>query len=483
MLLHDLLGGVEVLERVGNTDVEILAVAHDSRRTRPGDLFCCIPGAASDGHRFAADAVAAGASALMVERVLGLPVPQVRVESVRRVIGPVSARCSGDPSHGMRVMGVTGTNGKTTTTALVGEIARAAGEEVDVIGTLTAERTTPEAPELQASLAEMCRRGVDAVAMEVSSHALDQHRVDGTRFAAVGFTNLSRDHLDYHGDLDAYFEAKARLFTPEFTDDAAVNIDDRRGDELATRARAAGLNVRTFAIGREADLRIEGIESDGAGSVATLVAAEGRVPIRLPLLGRFNLENAAAAAAIALGAGLPFAAIAPGLARAAPVAGRMERIDAGQPFTVLVDYAHTPDALEHLLLAARDLASGPGRVVVVFGCGGDRDRGKRPEMGRAAGSHADHVVVTSDNPRSEDPASIAAAVAAGVTTGTGTTTRITVELDRRAAIRLAISDAGAGDVIVVAGKGHEAGQTTGTTTVPFDDRVVAREELESFAWM
>jgi UDP-N-acetylmuramoyl-L-alanyl-D-glutamate--2,6-diaminopimelate ligase len=480
VLLHDLLGGVEVLERVGDTDVEILAVSHDSRRTRPGDLFCCISGASADGHRFAAEAVGSGAHALLVERVLPLPVPQIHVESVRRAIGPISARCVGDPSRSMRVVGITGTNGKTTTIRLVGEIARAAGEQVDEIGTLTAERTTPEAPELQASLAEMRARGVETVAMEVSSHALAQHRVDGTRYAAVGFTNLSRDHLDYHGDLDAYFDAKARLFAPEFSDDAAVNLDDPRGDELARRTRAAGLNVRTFALEADADLRIEGIDSDGTGSSATLVAAEGRVPIRLPLLGRFNVENAAAAAAVALSAGLPFDAVAPGFADAPPVAGRMERIVGGQPFTVLVDYAHTPDALEHLLIAGRRLANAHGRVLVVFGCGGDRDRGKRPEMGRVAGMHSDLVVITSDNPRSEDPSSIAAAVAEGVAT---TGVRTTVELDRRAAIRLAIGEAGAGDVVLLAGKGHEVGQTTGPTTVPFDDAVVAREELESLAWM
>ena len=480
MLLHDLLGGVEVLERVGNTDVEILAVNHDSRKTRPGDLFCCISGAAADGHRFAREAVGSGATALVVERVLPLPVPQIRVERVRRVIGPISARCAGDPSHSMRVVGVTGTNGKTTTTHLVGAIARAAGEEFGVIGTLTAERTTPEAPELQASLSQMRERGVETVAMEVSSHALAQHRVDGTRYAAVGFTNLSRDHLDYHGDLDAYFHAKARLFEPEFCDDAAVNLDDPRGDELATLARAAGLNVRTFALDTAADLRIEGIVPDGTGSSATLVAAEGRVPIRLALPGRFNLENAAAAASMALCAGLPFGAVAPGLAQASPIAGRMERIVGGQPFTVLIDYAHTPGALEKVLIAARDLAGADGRVLLVFGCGGDRDRGKRSEMGRIAGMNADLVVVTSDNPRSEDPSSIASAVAEGVAT---TDARATVELDRRVAIRLVMGEAGAGDVVLIAGKGHEVGQTTGTTTVPFDDRVVASEELESVAWM
>jgi UDP-N-acetylmuramoyl-L-alanyl-D-glutamate--2,6-diaminopimelate ligase len=315
--------------------------------------------------------------------------------------------------------------------------------------------------------------------MEVSSHALVQHRVDGTRFAAVGFTNLSREHLDYHTSLDDYFEAKARLFAPEFTGAAAVNVDDDHGQELAARARDAGLRVRSFALDAEADVRIEEICTDVAGSTGRLVTAEGSDAIRLPLLGRFNLENAAAAAAVALSAGLPYAAIAPGLATVGPVKGRMERIDRGQPFTVLVDYAHTPAALEQLVTAGRGLAGAPGRVVVVFGCGGDRDRGKRAEMGRVAGSLADVVVVTSDNPRSEDPAAIASMVVEGVEP-TGCTT--VVEPDRRTAIRLAIADAGPGDVVLIAGKGHESGQTIGAATVPFDDSVVVREELESSAW-
>jgi UDP-N-acetylmuramoyl-L-alanyl-D-glutamate--2,6-diaminopimelate ligase len=479
VLLHELLGGVDVLERVGDTDVEIVSVTHDSRRTGPGDLFCCIRGARADGHRFAPDAVAAGAVALVVESLLPIAVPQVRVERVRRAIGPIAARAAGDPSRAMRVVGITGTNGKTTTTHLVAEIARAAGERADVIGTLTAERTTPEAPELQSSLAQMQQRGIDTVAMEVSSHALEQHRVDGTRFAAVAFTNLSRDHLDYHGTFEAYFEAKARLFGPEFSAAAAVHVDDPRGREVAARAHDAGLAVRTFALEVDADVRIDGIAFDATGSSGTLVAAEGHDEIRLPLLGRFNLENAAAAAAVALSAGLPFAAIGPGLASASPVRGRMELIDDGQPFTVLVDYAHTPTALERALTAGRELTDGHGRVVVVFGCGGDRDRGKRPEMGRVAGAGADLVVVTSDNPRSEDPASIAAMVVEGLAT---TDTPTVVELDRRAAIRLAIAEADAHDVVLIAGKGHESGQAAGATTVPFDDRVVAFEELESLAW-
>ena len=479
MLLHDLLGGVDVLERVGDTDVEIVSVTHDSRRTRPGDLFCCIPGATADGHRFAPEAVAAGAAALLVERVLPESVPQVRVASVRRAIGPIAARAAGDPSRSMRVIGVTGTNGKTTTTHLVAAIAEAAGEPAAVVGTLSGRRTTPEAPELQTTLAELRDDGVRTVAMEVSSHALAQHRVDGTRFAAVAFTNLSHDHLDYHGSVDDYFEAKARLFDPSFTAAAAINADDRRGRELAVRAAASGLPVRTFALDADADVRMEGIESDASGSRATLVAAEGSVSVTLPMLGRFNVENAAAAAAVALAAGLPFEAVAPGLATLDAVPGRMERVDGGQPYTVVVDYAHTPDALEQALAAARELTEPDGEVIVVFGCGGQRDREKRPAMGRVASAGADAVIVTSDNPRSEDPNLIIFEILEGTDRNAAA---VRYEPDRRLAIRRAFRLVHPGDVVMIAGKGHESGQTTGATTVPFDDRVVAREELEAQAW-
>jgi UDP-N-acetylmuramoyl-L-alanyl-D-glutamate--2,6-diaminopimelate ligase len=313
--------------------------------------------------------------------------------------------------------------------------------------------------------------------MEVSSHALDQHRVDGTRFAAVGFTNLTHEHLDYHGTLEQYFRAKARLFTLDFATAAAVNLDDPFGIRLRDLAAGAGLAVTTFAHhGAEADVRVEAVELEPTGSRVVLVVDGARTPVRLRLVGGFNLENAAAAAAVARAAGFPLGAIVEGLRRRAPVPGRMEWVDAGQPFGVVVDYAHTPDALGRALDAARGLAAPDARVILVFGCGGDRDAAKRPAMGRIASDAADRVVVTSDNPRSEDPAAIARAVVDGARG------EVLVELDRRAAIRDALAEARHGDVVLIAGKGHETGQTVGSTTLAFDDRTIAREELEAVAW-
>jgi UDP-N-acetylmuramoyl-L-alanyl-D-glutamate--2,6-diaminopimelate ligase len=324
--------------------------------------------------------------------------------------------------------------------------------------------------------------GVVTVATEVSSHALDQHRVDGTWFAAVGFTNLSHEHLDYHGTVDAYFEAKAALFNPARAAAAAVNVGDPHGRELAERAATAGMPTLTFSSsGGPADLVAEDLDLGSTGNRFVLVdrraaGSEVHMPIGSPLVGRFNVDNALAAAAIALAGGIELDAVVAGLtAPDVVVPGRLERVDGGQPFTVLVDYAHTPDALGRVLEVARAVTD-HGRVLVVFGCGGDRDRDKRPLMGRAAGRGADLTVLTSDNPRSEDPDAIAAAVATGLRDEGAT---FTLELDRRTAIRYALCEARSGDVVVIAGKGHEAGQTAVGVTRPFDDRVVAREELEA----
>jgi len=489
--LRELLTDVDVLEWSGDPGVEIDAIVHDSHEVSPAACFACIPGAVTDGHEHAPAAVAAGAVALLVERPLALDASQARVAAVRPALGPAAARFYDFPSRALRCLGVTGTNGKTTTTYLLEAIARAAGDRAGVIGTVGAriaghqvpeERTTPEATELQALLARMRDAGVATVAMEVSSHALDQHRVDGTWFAAVGFTNLSHEHLDYHGTVERYFEAKAGLFDPARTAAAAVNVDDRHGRELAPRARAAGIPTLTFSSsGGPADLAAEDLDLGSAGNRFVLVDRRAggsgrRVQIRTGLVGRFNVENALAAATIALAGGLEIDAIAAGLADPdVVVPGRLERVDGGQPFTVLVDYAHTPDALARVLDVARAI-SGAGRVLVVFGCGGDRDREKRPLMGQAAGRLADLTVLTSDNPRSEAPDAIAAAVAAGLRDEGA---RFALELDRRAAIRYALSEARAGDVVVIAGKGHEVGQTALGVTSPFDDRIVAREELEA----
>ncbi len=492
MQLHDLLAGLSGPAgtpgfQARGESVEVTSVVHDSREVGPGALFCCIRGARADGHEFAADAVAAGAAALLVEGWLPLAVPQVRVPSVRAVLGPLASRFHGEPSRSMRVLGVTGTNGKTTTTYLLESIAAAAGDRAGVIGTVSARsggrsvesvRTTPEATELQALLAAMRDDGVATVAMEVSSHALDQHRVDATVFSATCFTNLSQDHLDYHGTFDAYLAAKRRLFTPAFTRRAAIHVGDPHGDPLARRAVDDGLAVARFAIDGTAadsaavDVVARNVELQLAGASFDLVAC-GRepVPVHSPLLGAFNVANSVAAATTALLAGYDLEVIASGLERRIVVPGRMERIDAGQDFTVLVDYAHTPDALARVLDAARALA--PRKVIAVFGCGGDRDRAKRPLMGEIAASKADRVYVTTDNPRSEDPGAIVAEIVAGMPRRDG----VAVVLDRREAIREALAGAGAGDVVIVAGKGHETGQTARGRTVPFDDRVVVREEL------
>ena len=488
MQLQELLADVDVIDVCGDPSVDVRALAHDSRRVEPGACFACIVGANDDGHDHAPEALRSGAVALLVERHLERAVPEARVASVRRALGPAAAQLHGHPSRALRCLGVTGTNGKTTTTHLLAGIAGAAGERAGVVGTVGAgtadaprllEHTTPEAPELQALLARMRDDGVRTVAMEVSSHALAQHRVDGTWFEAACFTNLTRDHLDYHASLDDYFEAKARLFDPARTARAAVNVDDPRGVELARRCRERGVPVTTYAVTNEADVVADAVAVGADGGRFTLRAQDGgAVALHTHLLGRLNVANALAAAVTARLVGFDDEAITAGLASVSAIPGRLERIDTGQPFTVLVDYAHTPDALRAALAAARQLA-GSKRVLVVFGAGGDRDAAKRPLMGEAAAAGADVVVVTDDNPRSEDPGEIASAIVAGARNGPAAVRR---EPDRRAAIRSALDEAGPGDVVLIAGKGHETEQRVGDRTIPFDDRTVAHEELGNSRW-
>jgi UDP-N-acetylmuramoyl-L-alanyl-D-glutamate--2,6-diaminopimelate ligase len=380
-------------------------------------------------------------------------------------MGLIASHFHGSPSRALDIVGVTGTNGKTTTTHLLRSILEADGRAARVIGTLTGARTTPESTDLQRELAAFVRDGVQAVAMEVSSHALAQHRVDGTWFRVGVFTNLSRDHLDFHPSLEAYFDAKASLFTPDRCAAAVVNVDDEWGRRLAERLT---IPWRPCSIDLVDDIELLPDESrcrwDG-------------VELRVPLGGRFNLANGLGAALAARSLGVMPDTIAAGLAAAGPVPGRFERVVAGQPFSVVVDYAHTPDGLEQLLVAAREVA-GQGRVLVVFGCGGDRDRTKRGPMGAVAARLADEAVLTSDNPRSEDPSAIIDAVLEGIEDRSN----VVVERDRRAAIAVALRAARAGDVVVIAGKGHEATQTTGDVEEPFDDRVVARDELGRRQW-
>lgn len=483
MRLPELLRGVDVAEWSGDPDVEVTSLVHDSRRAEPGSCFACLRGTRTDGHDHASDAVARGAHSLLVERLLPLEVAQVRVADVRSMLGPVAARLAGDPSRHLRCVGVTGTNGKTTTVHLLDAIGRAADERVGVVGTLgtrvdastrPATLTTPEAPELQATLASMRAEGIGLVAMEVSSHALVRHRIDGTWFAAACFTNLSHDHLDEHGTIDDYFAAKSMLFTPERSAVAITNLDDSFGERIDELATAAGLAVWTHAIhDPRARVAATGISYGSEATDYELIdrGSGQRGMVRSSLLGEINVANQLTAATAALAVGLPFDAVRRGLESPIVVAGRLERVDRGGPFPVIVDYAHTPDALARVLETARLLGR---RVVLVFGCGGDRDRGKRPMMGAVAGRGADLVYLTSDNPRTEEPAAIAAEVRGGIPE----TADYVVELDRRSAIRAALGAAGPGDVVVIAGKGHETGQTTAGVTIPFDDRSVAREELE-----
>jgi UDP-N-acetylmuramoyl-L-alanyl-D-glutamate--2,6-diaminopimelate ligase len=461
MRLADLSAELEVVTLEGNLDVELASVTHDSRRVDPGALFCCVPGRRTDGHRHASEAVARGAVALLVEHRLELDVAQLVVADARVQMGRASSAFWGHPSRRLRVVGVTGTNGKTTTTWLLRAVLEAAGLRTGLIGTLGGARTTPEAPDLQAELAALVDDGAAAVAMEVSSHALALSRVEGTRFEVAVFTNLGHDHLDFHASMEEYFAAKARLFEPERSAAAVVNLDDPHGRLLLEARRVP---TRGYSLSDVSDVEL--------GLVAGACTWRGR-RLRVPFGGVANLSNALAAATAALELGVGEDAVVEGLASAPPIPGRYQVLDAGQPFTVVVDYAHTPDALRGLLTAAR--AGTDGRVAVVFGCGGDRDVEKRPLMGRVASALADTVVVTSDNPRHEDPASIASEVAAGA----DGPAPVEIELDRRVAIRRALASAGPGDVVLVAGKGHETTQTVGSRATPFDDREVAHQELET----
>lgn len=453
----------------------------------PGAMFACVPGAHTDGHDYVDDAVSRGAVAVACERPVACDVPQVVLPSVRRALGPLSAALWSFPSSRMRVVGITGTNGKTTTCALLASIFRAGGWPTGVIGTLSGSRTTPEAPVLQRRLASFRDGGAAAVAMEVSSHALAQHRVGGTEFAAAVFTNLSQDHLDYHGTMEAYFEAKAGLFTGGHIGLAVVNRADPWGARLAERLFGLGSPERERILTYSPEDATEVSSHVVGGSAKTTFVWRGdRMVLAIP--GTFNVANAVAAATTAEGLGLGRDAVREGLASVAPVRGRFELIDEGQPFSVVVDFAHTPVALAEALRAARQLAAGSdepasrgpgareghsrrGRVIVVFGAGGDRDPGKRPVMGRIASQLADTVVVTSDNPRSEPPLSIIDQVVGGAEV------RPLVEPDRAQAIARALHLAAAGDVVLIAGKGHETGQDFGTRVEAFDDAEVVRAVL------
>jgi UDP-N-acetylmuramoyl-L-alanyl-D-glutamate--2,6-diaminopimelate ligase len=475
MRLAELVAGLPGARVVGGDAVVVRDLAYDSRKVEPGTLFFCVVGAKVDGHSFGARAVEEGASALVVERELTeLDVAQVVVGDSRAAMAPLAARFWGDPTARLRVAGVTGTNGKTTTAFLLHEILRAADFPCGLLGTVKqivggvekeVVRTTPEAIELQKTFRAMLEGGDEACAMEVSSHAMTLHRADAIHFEVAIFTNLTQDHLDFHADMEDYFLAKRKLFeTGPKT--AIVNVDDPYGRRLAEEFEC----VTFSGEGAEADYSARDVSFDAGGSRFSV----GEMDLRSALPGHFNVANAlgAFAAAEAMGVGPEIAAA--GLVRAGRVPGRFEPIDEGQGFTVLVDYAHTPDSLENVLRAARRLTA--GRVISVFGAGGDRDRDKRPKMGRAGAELSDLTVITSDNPRSEDPEAIVAEVAAGAEGASEL--ELEVVVDRREAIALALGRAEPGDTVVIAGKGHEQGQEfEDGRKVPFDDREVAREEL------
>lgn len=473
MRLDELLAGYPGARVLGDSTVEVADLTYDSRKVEPGTLFFCVVGERADGHEFGARAVEEGAVALVVERELtDLEVTQVVVEDSRAAMAPLAARFWGDPTARLRVVGVTGTNGKTTTAFLIQEILRAADYPCGLLGTVKqivggvekeVVRTTPEAIELQSTFRAMLEGGDETCAMEVSSHALTLHRADAIHFEVAIFTNLTQDHLDFHADMEDYFLAKRKLFEvgPKT---AIVNVDDPYGRRLAEEFEC----VTFSAEGAPADYSARDVSFDAGGARFSV----GEMELRSVLPGHFNVANAlgAFAAAEAMGIGSEIAAA--GLARAGRVPGRFEPIDEGQGFTVLVDYAHTPDSLENVLRAARRLTT--GRVISVFGAGGDRDRDKRPKMGRAGAELSDLTVITSDNPRSEDPEAIVAEVAAGA----GEAAELEVVVDRREAIALALGRARPGDTVVIAGKGHEQGQEfENGRKIPFDDREVAREEL------
>jgi len=506
-MLEDLVTGLrEAASTIaGDVRIDISSLALDSREASRGSLFFALPGARTDGRRFVAQAIERGAVAVAAPAPIEAPssVTSIVFPSIQRSMSEIAARFYGEPSAKIRLVGVTGTNGKTTTTHLLESIWQAAGFRPGIIGTIhyrvgtrswPAPFTTPDALALQRVLSEMVGEGATHVAMEVSSHALAQGRASDCRFDGAMFTNLTRDHLDFHPDMESYFAAKRSLFTellprsPKPERFAVVNANDEYGRKLADAIRAEeGIRLVTFGHGDEADVGSVDVERSLAGLDGEIRVGEERFALRSPLVGDAHLDNILAAVAAAWAQGIPLATIAAGIAGCKGVPGRMERVDEAAPFAVLVDYAHTPDALERAVRVLRSLAE--GRLIVVFGCGGDRDRGKRPLMGEAAARIADLVIVTSDNPRTEDPLKIIHEIERGVVEAglepiqEGAARRedasgYLIVPDRRRAIHLAVEIARPKDVVLIAGKGHEPYQIVGTEKFPFDDRDEAREFLK-----
>jgi UDP-N-acetylmuramoyl-L-alanyl-D-glutamate--2,6-diaminopimelate ligase len=474
--IDELIRALAPSEVVGGRPLEIGDLAYDTRTVSAGSLFFCVRGERVDGHDLAWEAIERGAAALVVERTLDVDVPQLLVPATREAMAVAADVFFGEPTKELELAGVTGTNGKTTTAYLLRAILDAAGQRPGLVGTVEwrvggkprpAPFTTPEAIDLQRLFREMLDAGDRSAAVEASSHGAALRRLDRVRFDALVFTNLSQDHLDLHGSMEEYFNAKRRLFTGPAPPPAAVNVGDEWGRRLAADLddlhRAP---LITFAVEGEAEVRAENLELDATGSRFRAAGIELETQLR----GRFNVENVLGAVAAGLLLDVDEDTIAEGIASVTGVPGRFEAIEEGQPFSVLVDYAHTPDSLATVLGAAREL--GPGRVIVVFGAGGDRDRGKRPLMGKVAADLADVVIVTSDNPRSEEPL----AIIQDVLQGAGLD-GVEIDPDRRSAIARAVRLAEEGDVVVVAGKGHEHGQDAAGLVTPFDDREVARDAL------
>ena len=479
MELEALIRALDPLDVIGRRPVEIRELAYEAGRATEGSLFFCVSGSRADGHDFAAEAVRSGAVALVVERPLDVAVPQLVVEDTRTSMAIAADAFFEEPTRTLEVAGVTGTNGKTTTAFLLHSLLAAAGRKPGLVGTVEwriggvtrpAPRTTPEAIDLQRLFREMLTAGDRSVAIEASSHGAALRRLDRVRFDVLVFTNLSQDHLDLHGSMEGYYQAKRRLFTGVQPPPAVVGIDGEWGRRLAEELEGAGrAPLVTFGFSPDAEIRPEELELTAGGSRLRA----GGIELETPLRGRFNVLNVLGAVAAGVLLGIDDDVLAEGVAAVEGVPGRFEAIDAGQPFTVLVDYAHTPDSLDTVLEAARELTA--GRVIVVFGAGGDRDRGKRPLMGKVAKERSDLAIVTSDNPRSENPV----AIIQDVLQGAGTD--VEIDPDRRTAIARAFAVAEPGDVVVIAGKGHEQGQDIGGVVHPFDDRTVARECLAAVA--
>ena len=464
----------------------VTGVSLNSGRVRPGDLYAALPGGRAHGADYARRAAGAGATAVLTDpdgatRAAATGLPVLVAERPRQVLGEVSAMVYGRPAQRLTTVGVTGTSGKTTTTHLAETAIRVSGRTAAVVGTngsrvagvpVASSLTTPEAPELHALLAVMVEHGVDVAALEVSSHALVQGRVDGVRFDVAVFLNLGHDHLDFHADMAGYFAAKASLFVPDRARRAVIDIDDAHGRRLAESVDIPVVTISSR--GADADWRAVDVQASATGSVFVVVSPDGvHRPAAIDVPGRFNVANALAAIAALVEAGLPAAAAVRGVGAATGVPGRMQRVDVGQDFAAVVDYAHKPEALEAVLWALRAVTT--GRLIVVLGAGGDRDRDKRPAMGRIATDLADVVVITDDNPRSEDPGSIRAEILAGTVSGSALVREVA---DRAAAIETAVDSARAGDCVLVAGKGHETGQETGGAVVPFDDRDALTRALQ-----